>query len=108
TDAHFTTPAGHAGVAFVAATGDGGAPPIYPATSPNVLAVGGTTLRLDSAGNYAGETGWTGSGGGVSPFENQPTYQHGILPQTTTRRATPDVAYDGDPATGFSVYNTYD
>ncbi|MGH7170080.1 MAG: hypothetical protein ACRELG_07380, partial [Gemmataceae bacterium] len=31
-------------VTFVAASGDSGAPPIYPAVSPNVLAVGGTSL----------------------------------------------------------------
>src|SRR5262245_46673911 len=43
-DGNFTTPAGHPGVTFVAATGDNGAPGLYPAYSPNVLAVGGTTL----------------------------------------------------------------
>ena len=43
-DSYFTTPAGHAGVSFVAATGDNGAPGNWPAFSPNVLAVGGTSL----------------------------------------------------------------
>src|SRR5262249_56227393 len=42
-DAHFT---GHPGVTFVGASGDSGKPPIWPATSPNVLAVGGTRLTL--------------------------------------------------------------
>src|SRR5205807_6453436 len=42
----FRTPSGHAGVTFVASSGDSGAPAIYPAASPNVLAAGGTTLRL--------------------------------------------------------------
>ena len=36
-DSYFTTPSGHAGVTFVAASGDGGAPPIYPSISPNVV-----------------------------------------------------------------------
>src|SRR6266852_3276691 len=66
-DSYFTTPTGHNGVTFVAASGDSGAPPIYPAISPNVIAVGGTTLpNLDTAGDYTSETGWSGSGGGLS------------------------------------------
>ena len=39
-DGTFTTPAGHAGVTFLASTGDGGAPGGYPAYSPKVVAVG--------------------------------------------------------------------
>jgi hypothetical protein len=47
------------GVAFVAATGDTGAPGEYPAFSPNVLAVGATNLYLSADGSYAHETGWS-------------------------------------------------
>jgi len=43
-DSAFTTPSGHQGVTFLASTGDNGAPGGYPAYSPNVVAVGGTTL----------------------------------------------------------------
>ncbi len=125
-DAEFTTP----GVTFLAASGDTGeyplanAPigPAYPATSPNVVAVGGTTLPgLDAAGDYpvpgpSGEIGWSygsdswkpngASGGGVSSVESQPTWQKGVVPSsiTTSHRAVPDVAWDADPATGFYVY----
>jgi hypothetical protein len=106
-DSHFTTPAGHAGVAFVAASGDSGAPPIYPAVSPNVLAVGGTYLSIDGSGNYLGETGWYGSGGGVSAYEAQPAYQKGVVTQSATQRTSPDVAYGADPGAGFSVYDAY-
>ncbi len=106
-DSYFTTPAGHTGVTFVAASGDSGAPPIYPATSPNVLAVGGTTLTVDSQGNYVNETGWSGSGGGISAYEPQPGYQQNVVTQSTTQRTSPDVAYDADSATGFSVYDSY-
>jgi hypothetical protein len=106
-DSNFRTPAGHAGVTFVASSGDSGAPPSYPAASPNVLAVGGTTLKLDALGNVLGESGWGDSGGGVSAHEGQPAYQRGVVPQIATRRANPDVAYDGDPATGFPVYDSY-
>lgn len=106
-DSNFVTPAGHSGVVFLASSGDYGAPVSYPAASPNVVSVGGTTLSVDSQGNYLGESGWGGSGGGVSGYEAQPAYQAGVVTQTTTRRANPDVAYDADPNTGFSVYQTY-
>ena len=107
-DQYMTTPTGHAGVTFMASTGDSGAPGEYPATSPNVLAVGGTTLTVDSSGNYTSEAGWSGSGGGLSNVEPQPSYQNGVVTQSTNQRAIPDVAFDADPATGASIYDTYD
>ena len=112
-DSHFTTPAGHiggsglaGGVTFVAASGDYGAwsGPDYPASSPNVLAVGGTRLTVGTNGTYVAETGWSGSGGGVSAFETEPAYQLGV--QHTGRRTTPDVALNADPTSGYSVYST--
>ncbi len=99
-DSYFTTPAGHAGVSFVASSGDSGAPASWPSISQNVLAVGGTTLNL-SGSNYGSETGWSGSGGGYSPFEPEPVYQRGV--QTTGHRTNPDVGYDADPHTGYYV-----
>jgi hypothetical protein len=89
-DADFTTPSGHQGVTFVAASGDN-AQPNYPSTSSNVLAVGGTTLVVNNAGDYLSETAWADSGGGFSPYEN------------TTK---PDVAYDANPNTGVLVYDS--
>src|SRR5205814_2678910 len=80
---------------------------LYPAASPNVLAVGGTTLNLDNMGNYLSESGWIGSGGGVSSYEAQPAFQKGVVTQNGTYRANPDVAYDADPYTGFPVYDSY-
>jgi subtilase family serine protease len=106
-DSYFKTPSGHGGVTFLASSGDAGAPASFPATSPSVVAVGGTTSSLDSAGNILSESGWSGSGGGISTQELEPTYQKGVVTQTTTRRANPDVAYDADPNTGFPVYNSY-
>ena len=105
-DSDFTTPVGHVGVSFFASSGDGGAPPIYPAASPNVVSVGGTTLNLN-AGNYSSESAWSGSGGGLSSDETQPAYQQGVVKQGTTVRATPDVSFDANPATGFPVYDSY-
>jgi len=104
-DGSFVTPTGHSGVTFVASSGDSGAPPGYPAISPNVLSVGGTTLNVDSQGNYISESGW--SGGGISSVESQPSYQKGVVIQSTTFRTNPDVAYDADPNTGFPVYDSY-
>ncbi len=117
-DKHFTTPSGHTGVTFIAPTGDDGAGMAYPAASPNVLAVGGTTLRLSAGGDYISETSWGygdaslangGSGGGISRYEKQPAYQHALVTQSSTMRAGPDVAFDADPdSSPVAVYDTWD
>ena len=107
-DRFFTTPVGHPGVTFLAATGDNGAPGGYPAESPNVLAVGGTTLNVDGLGDYISESGWRGGGGGISRFEGQPSFQAGTVFQSLTRRATPDVSLVADPATGVAIFDSYD
>jgi hypothetical protein len=104
-DSEFRTPAGHTGVAFVAASGDSGAPPIWPAVVPSVLGVGATTLTVNAAGTYVSEAGWGGSGGGYSSQEKVPSYQRSVQPYSM--RSSPDVAYNGDPDTGFYVYTTY-
>jgi hypothetical protein len=101
-DTHFSKP----GVAFVAASGDNGAPIEWPAAAPDVLAVGGTSLTLGPGNAWAGESGWSGSGGGPSAYEPQPSYQAGVVTQTTMR-ANPDVAYDASSATGFAVYDSF-
>ena len=80
-DPAFTTPNNN--VAFVFSTGDSGAPGEFPAYSPNVVAVGGTSLETVSIkGTYGKEIGWSGSGGGVSQFEPTPSYQssNGVNP----------------------------
>ena len=104
-DSYFTTPSGHSGVTFLAATGDGGSPGGFPAYSPNVVAVGGTHLNL-TGNNYVSETGWPGSGGGQSKYESEPAYQRGQ--QYSGWRQIPDVAFDADSASGVAVYDSYD
>ena len=104
-DALFTAPTGHAGITFVAATGDSGTAPGYPAVSPNVVAVGGTTLYLNPNNSRAGESGWSGSNGGISVYEPVPSYQRYDI--YLTHRTAPDVAYDADPYNGFEVYDSY-
>jgi subtilase family serine protease len=102
-DSYFTTPSGHEGITFIAASGDSGVAE-YPSASPNVLSVGGTSLNLTSSGTYGSETAWSSGGGGYSSFESEPTYQATV--QTTGMRSTPDVAFDADPNTGVEVYST--
>lgn len=99
-DSILTTPAGRNGITFIASSGDTGAGVIWPAVSPNVLSVGGTTLY----GN-GNEIAWSGSGGGVSQYETEPGYQSNE--QQTGKRADPDVSFNADPSTGVSVYNSY-
>jgi hypothetical protein len=125
-DGHFTTPSGHAGVTFLASSGDNGAYSDtgsttkivgYPAVSPNVVGVGGTFLTTGAGGSYSSESGWGngtssntqgGSGGGISKYFAQPSYQTGVVTQSTTKRTVPDVAFDADPNSGASIYDTYD
>jgi len=112
-DSYFTTPAAHNGVTFVASAGDHGAPGIYPAFSPNVLAVGGTSLYLNG-NNYSGETVWNSgydnqgvfwaTGGGLSSEESRPGYQNGVAGVVGSQRGIPDVAFDADLNTGVWVY----
>jgi subtilase family serine protease len=97
-DAYLTTPRRHyggdslrGGITFVTSSGDAGAGTAWPASSPNAIAVGGTTLNVDARGDYEGESAWSGSGGGSSRFEGT---------------NAPDVAYNADPNTGYAVYDS--
>lgn len=103
-DGLFTTPLGHAGETFVFAAGDDGTGAEYPSASPNVLSVGGTSLYVYGDGEWYDEAVWSGGGGGLSKYEGIPSYQNGL---GLTSRGTPDVAYNGDPETGFAVYDSY-
>ncbi|MCL4397326.1 S53 family peptidase [Candidatus Parvarchaeota archaeon] len=85
------------GINVFVASGDTGAYNSYntpnvnfPASSPNVIAVGGTTLSIYSNGDYKSEVGWNGSGGGQSQFFARPPFQ----PDISSYRMVPDVAFD--------------
>jgi PKD repeat protein len=103
------------GVVINLATPQGGVPQQveYPASSPYVLAVGGTSLFLDANGDYALETAWTAGGGGTSLFETAPDWQSasGVVPTAAAGlRGVPDVAMNAgfnlSPAAAF--YSTAD
>lgn len=90
----------------------------FPASSPDVVAVGGTSLRLLGGARHS-ETVWndefepenTGAGGGgcSTSFTAQPWQT--AAPDWSqvgcgTKRAVADVAADGDPYTGVAVYDS--
>ncbi len=107
-DSIFTTPVGHQGVTFFGSTGDDGAPAGgYAALSPNVVAVGGTTLTIGTDGSYIGESAWSGGGGGTAIQESQPGFQSASI-NSTGARATPDVSMDADPESGVYVLDSFD
>jgi len=71
------------GWTLVAATGNNGAfentqsssPTVaYPASDPDVFAVGGTTLALNANGSFKSETAWSNGGGGCSSSWAAPTW----------------------------------
>jgi hypothetical protein len=128
-----------AGVTVFAASGDdgiydqcstGGENVDYPASSPEVVGVGGTDLSAVGASAANNGSNWTesawsctdsascndngGSGGGASgnvTFAGfaKPAYQNAIQNapfSNSGRRLVPDIAADGDPATGFPVYTS--
>jgi subtilase family serine protease len=98
-DSYFTS---SYGASFFASSGDAGGTVSWPSSSTNVISVGGTTLTQTASG-YT-EKAWSGSGGGVSVYESKPSYQASL---SYSKRATPDVAYNADPGTGFLVYDSY-
>ncbi|WP_161982141.1 S53 family peptidase [Dictyobacter alpinus] len=115
------------GVTFLASAGDTGAsnpdtnnntypfPTIgFPANSPLVTSVGGTSLFADTAGNYQSEMAWnqgvgSSTGGGYSRYYKAPYYQQkylsaGAKSMARGFRGVPDVAFNGDPLTSVPVY----
>jgi len=107
------------GMSHFVASGDGGAytcgvtaapATSFPATLPNVTAVGGTTVFESVQGVYFKEVAWgaplaeSGSGGGASQFYAVPDYQK-VVSQAAghAQRQVPDVAANADPSTGFHI-----
>jgi len=99
------------GQTFSVATGDLGADecpndglstpvPSWPASSPYVIAVAGTTLNASTT-TWSSEWVWSGTGGSPSTFEPKPSWQNALV--SGTHRGTADVAFDGDPNVGAVI-----
>jgi len=106
---------GVSGVVYTASAGDsaysGGV--IYPATSPHVVGVGGTSLSTASNTRGYTESVWEtssseGTGSGCSAYEPQPSWQASlsVITAVCSHRVDNDVAADADPNTGAAVYDT--
>ncbi len=87
----------------------------FPATSPLVTAVGGTSLTADTSGNYQSETVWNGgggaTGGGISQKFGEPFYQR-LLPRSVQtllngNRGVPDISFNADPNTPVLVFLSF-
>ena len=93
-------------VVYFAASGDRPGT-LWPAVSPNVIAVGGTTIsRNKSTGNYVSQSAWSSGGGGPSRYEGRPSYQSSISTIVGKARGTPDVAAVADPKSGVWIYDS--
>jgi subtilase family serine protease len=96
-DSHYA----HPGIAITASTGDAGFGVEYPASSPHVTAVGGTSLHRATGGRGWTETAWSGAGSGCSTVFGKPTWQ---LDTGCAMRTVADVSAVADPNTGVAVY----
>ncbi len=101
-DGHF----GNTNVVYFASSGDTGGVNGYPSVSPYVVSAGGTTIHRNSSGQFTGETGWSGSGGGPSQYENKLSYQNNVAGTDPAKRSAPDFSFDADPNSGVSVYDS--
>jgi subtilase family serine protease len=93
----------HPNVFITASSGDSGYGVEYPAASPYVTAVGGTTLSVGTGNSWLGETAWSGTGSGCSAYEPKPAWQ---TDSGCTRRTVADVSADADPNSGAAVYDS--
>lgn len=91
----------HAGIPIVASAGDAPSA-FYPATSPSVVSVGGTTLT--KSGAAFAESAWAYGGRGCSAYEPRPQWQNGVT--TCKTRAAVDVAAVADPNTGVAMFDS--
>ena len=92
----------HSGIAFTAAAGDDGYGAGWPAASPYVTAVGGTTLTSSSSSRGWSESVWSGTGSGCSAVEPKPSWQHD---SGCSNRTENDVSAVANPNTGLAVYD---
>ncbi len=99
-DVHYTK----SGVVFIFSSGDHGYSVSYPAASPYVVAVGGTSLFISTTtGAYISESTWSGAGSGCSLYEAKPSWQKDT---GCAKRTVADVSAVADPNTGMAIYDS--
>jgi len=91
----------YAGIAVTVSSGDSGFGVEFPASSPHVTAVGGTSLVRSSNSRGWSETAWSGAGSGCSALYAKPTWQ---TDSGCARRTVADVSAVADPNTGVAVF----
>jgi subtilase family serine protease len=93
----------HPGIPITVSSGDGGYGVEYPAASPFVTAVGGTTLNRASNARGWTESVWNGAGSGCSAYEPKQSWQ---TDPGCAKRTVADVSAVADPNTGVAVYDS--
>ncbi len=101
------------GQTFVAATGNTGGnrcrnnpnEQFFPASSPYVIAVGGTSLSTTLRNEWHHEVAWKYTGGGLSIGQRVPEWQiaSGAVPGTMTTRSLPDIVFNANPDSGAYI-----
>jgi subtilase family serine protease len=91
----------HPGIAITVSSGDSGYGVQFPASSPHVTAVGGTSLAKASNARGWSETTWSGAGSGCSTTFAKPSWQ---TDGGCNNRTVADVSAIADPNTGVAVY----
>ncbi len=94
----------HPGIAVVASSGDSGYGIESPASYPDVVGVGGTSLTKASNTRGWSETAWNGAGSGCSTLNAKPSWQTSVT--QCSGDAVADVSAVADPNTGVSVYDS--
>ena len=95
----------HPGIPVLFATGDWGYGVYYPAASPDVIAVGGTSLSKSGGPRGWQESAWSGAGSGCSAYEEKPAWQKD---EGCGGRTVADVSAVADPGTPVSVYDSFE
>lgn len=103
-DSAQTSAYNHPGIAITASTGDAGYGVESPASFPDVVAVGGTSLSRASNTRGWTESAWSGAGSGCSTINAKPTWQTSVT--QCSKKANADVSAVADPNTGVSVYDS--
>ncbi len=90
------------GIAVTASAGDGGYGVLFPASSTDVIGVGGTTLSVGANGVRTSETAWSGTGSGCSVYNAAPAWQSIPSNPCAGKKAVADLSADADPNSGLA------